>query len=111
MLDLVLLGLLPGLVLGLRFRVAVLLPVSLIGGLNILAIGLLLGESLQTALWTAIVPCVALAVGYVVGSLIGMLPVVERRLRAKRPVLSDATPMAAPPGFVRSVVGRLSSKK
>lgn len=112
MLDLVMLGLIPGFVLGIRFRVAVLLLVSLIGGLNILGIGLLSGRSLQTALWATVVACVALQVGYVVGSLIAMLPFVERRLRSVRPAgrglpASEATSS----GFMKSLFGRFSLKK
>ncbi|MCP9626328.1 hypothetical protein NML43_04400 [Rhodopseudomonas palustris] len=112
MLDLVVLGGLPGLVLGIRYRLVVLLPVCVIGGLNILAIGLLLGESLRTALWAAVVACIALQVGYVLGSLIGMLPFVERRLGSSGPSASEGgSPDTAPSGRAKSIVGKLSLKK
>jgi hypothetical protein len=87
MLGLVVLGFVPGVILGIRFRVSAMALVCVIGGANILAVALLAGAGLQASLLSMAAACVALQVGYVVGSLIRFVPVVDRYLRAR--ALSD----------------------
>jgi hypothetical protein len=59
-----------GTVLGLRFRILVLLPVSLVGGLNAVLVTLLVGGSLFAAVTSALALVAAVQIGFLFGSLV-----------------------------------------
>jgi hypothetical protein len=68
MVNLAILSLLAGAVIGMRFKVLILLPLSIFGGLNTLLVALIIGETMSSALISSAVVVLALQAGYLFGS-------------------------------------------
>lgn len=68
MINLAILSCLAGAVFGMRFRVLILLPLSIFGGLNTLLVSIILGESASAAFISSAVVILSLQGGYLFGS-------------------------------------------
>lgn len=68
MANLAIISFLVGAVFGTRFKVLVLVPLAIFGGLNTLLVTLIVGEPFDTALLNSLVVIVALQGGYLFGS-------------------------------------------
>jgi len=94
MIQLAIFGVLVGAVLGLRFRVLVILPASIVGGILIAAVLLAMGHSALSALSGVVAFALSLQLGYLFGSLSRLTVAAARGARSVSSEVSTKTAQA-----------------